>query len=44
MRPVCTLLLTMQKQFMADEFTFLWPQIQNYIAEADADLTPVPRH
>ena len=27
---------------MADEFYFLWSQIQNYIAEADADLIPVP--
>ena len=23
---------------MTDEFNFFWPQIQNYIAEADADL------
>ena len=28
---------------MADEFNFLWSEIQNYIAEADADLMPVPR-
>ena len=27
---------------MADEFNFLWSQIHNYIAEADADLIPVP--
>ena len=27
---------------MADEFDFLWSEIQNYIAEADADLIPVP--
>ena len=27
---------------MADEFAFLWPQIQNYIAEADADLIRGP--
>ena len=27
---------------MADEFNFLWSQIQNYIAEADADLSAVP--
>ena len=27
---------------MADEFNFLWLQIRNYIAEADADLIPVP--
>ena len=26
----------------ADEFNFLWSDIQNYIAEADADLIPVP--
>ena len=26
---------------MADEFNFLWSQIQNNIAEADADLIPV---
>ena len=29
---------------MADEFNFLWSEIQNYIGEADADLIPVPRH
>ena len=27
---------------IADEFSLLWPDIQNYIAEADADLIPVP--
>ena len=27
---------------MADEFNFLWSEIQNYNAEADADLIPVP--
>ena len=27
---------------MADEFNFLWSEIQNYIAEADADEIPVP--
>ena len=27
---------------VADEFNFLWSEIQNYIAEADADLIPVP--
>ena len=27
---------------MADEFNFLWSEIQNYIAEADADIIPVP--
>ena len=27
---------------MADEFNLLWSQIQNYIAEADADLSLVP--
>ena len=26
---------------MADESNFLWSQIQNYIAEADADSIPV---
>ena len=26
---------------MADEFHFLWSKIEKYIAEADADLTPV---
>ena len=26
---------------MADEFNFLWPKIENYIAEADTDLFPV---
>ena len=29
-------------QMMADEFNFLWLEIQNYIAEASADLIPVP--
>ena len=27
---------------MADEFNFLWSEIQNYITEADADLISVP--
>ena len=27
---------------MADEFKVFWSEIQNYIAEADADLIPVP--
>ena len=27
---------------VADEFNFLWSEIQNYIAEADAGLIPVP--
>ena len=27
---------------MADEFNFLWLEIQNYIAEADADAILVP--
>ena len=27
---------------MADEFNILWSQIQSYIADADADLIPVP--
>ena len=35
----CATILT---QMMADEFNFLWLEIQNYIAEADADLIPVP--
>ena len=26
---------------MADELKFLWSEIQNYIAEADADLIPI---
>ena len=26
---------------MADEFNFVWSKIENYIAEADADLIPV---
>ena len=29
---------------MADNFNFLWSKIQNYIAEADANLIPVQRH
>ena len=29
---------------MADEFNFLWSQIQTYIAEAEAGLIPVPGH
>ena len=29
-------------QMMADEFDFLWLEIQNYIAEADADAISVP--
>ena len=33
---------TILTQMMEDEFNCLWPQIQNYIAEADADLIPVP--
>ena len=33
---------TIPTQMMADEFNFLWSEIQNYIAEADADLIPVP--
>ena len=28
---------TILTQIMADEFNFLWSEIQNYIAEADAD-------
>ena len=27
---------------LAGEFNFLWPAIQNYIAEADTDLISVP--
>ena len=27
---------------MADEMNFLWSEIQKYIAQADADLIPVP--
>ena len=27
---------------MADEFNFSRPEIKNYIAEADADLIPIP--
>ena len=33
---------TILTQMMADEFNFPWSEIQNYIAEADADLIPVP--
>ena len=33
---------TILTQMMADEFNFLWSEIQKYIAEADADLIPVP--
>ena len=33
---------TILTQMMADEFNFLWSQIQNYIAETDADLILVP--
>ena len=32
---------TILTEMMADEFNFLWTKIQNYIAEADADLIPV---
>ena len=32
---------TIPTQMMADEFKFLWSKIQNYSAEADADLIPV---
>ena len=35
---------TILTQMMADEFNFLWSEIQNYIAEADADLIPVPEN
>ena len=35
-------LTTILTQIMADEFNFLWSQIQNHVAEADADVTPVP--
>ena len=28
-------------QIMAEKFNLLWPEIQNYFAEADADLIPV---
>ena len=34
--------LTIPTQIMPDEFDFLWSEIQNDIAEADADLIPVP--
>ena len=37
--PKMTTILT---QLMADEFNFLWSEIENCIAEADADLIPVP--
>ena len=33
---------TILTQIMADEFNFLWSEIQHYIAEADADIIPVP--
>ena len=33
---------TIPTQMMADEFNFLWSQIQNYMADADADVIPVP--
>ena len=33
---------TILTQMMADEFHFLWSEIENYIAEADANLIPVP--
>ena len=33
---------TILTQIVADEFNFLWSEIQNYIAEADTDLIPVP--
>ena len=43
LRTSCFLLdFTILTQMMADEFNFLWTEIQNYIAEADADLIPVP--
>ena len=32
---------TILTQMRVDEFNFLWSRIQNYIAEADADLIPV---
>ena len=34
---------TILTQIMADEFNFSWWKIHNCIAEADADLIPVPR-
>ena len=34
--------LTILTQMMADEFNFPWSEIQDYIAEADADLISVP--
>ena len=34
--------VTILTHMMADEFNFLGSEIQNYIAEADADLIPVP--
>ena len=42
LRFVAAILLTILTQMMADEFNFLWSETQNYIAEADADLIPVP--
>ena len=33
---------TILTQITAAESDFLWSEIQNYIAEADADLIPVP--
>ena len=33
--------LTILTQMMADDFNFLWSKIENYIAEADADLVSV---
>ena len=33
---------TILTHMMADEFNFLWSEFRNYIAEADADLIPVP--
>ena len=32
---------TIQTQMMADKFNLLWSEIQNYIAEGDADVIPV---
>ena len=37
------LMITIPTQIMADEFNFLWSEIQNCIAEADADLNSCPR-
>ena len=33
--------LTILTQMVADEFNFRWSKIENYIAEAEADLIPV---